>query len=663
MPRELRKRASRPNYAAMVSVADDISTAGDQEEVESGSDFAPEKDEGHDVQEPDENLSHVSDASAEDDQDMLEDASDDESFVASTKPTKKGKTKSKSAAKTTRTPRHSLTVPSVHHRHRAIPLYHKEGTVERLTKKPALFKPDGLAFTNSWGSSRTVLARVAKAWGHNVGPGPSWELIEDRAWYGEGSDDAEESKRRPRVYELCNRQLEYEVLGAEAAKQFLSRPHATDDDQLKCSFGPFGSQQQEVLHRFSNLPMDKYFAQSSAHVFNAGAPVWGLDWCPTHADDRTGIATQGTQYLAVAPLPSRTYSPQIGVKVSRPNSATIQIWSLRPPSDSGGTGGDTSISAQSGSVKCVLVLCVDVGPAHEIRWCPLPSHDPLKGSSNSQTSPRRLGLLAGTFEDGSVSIFAVPYPPDVASSDSTDGPIYVKIVEPLVKFELEDTAAWCLDWANSEVIAVGCSNGYVAVFDVAEALLNPISDEALLPTFYASAHQSAVRSVSWVRTPSLTATGELSSTDPCVITSASYDGLVAATDIRAPCGSVIYRTRDVVNTVCFSTYAGGPISIDQGLVKAISFAPTMLNKGHTVTEPEAPVWCIDYHPVLAIGVADGSCQTTNTLRHTRKGGIVPFMSHIIYQLDYDTKTGEYRMLERILPKVFTSIARDDTGAL
>lgn len=30
----------------------------------------------------------------------------------------------------------------------------------------------------------------------------------------------------------------------------------------------------------------------------------------------------------------------------------------------------------------------------------------------------------------------------------------------------------------------------------------------------------------------------------------------------------------------------------------------------------------DYHPALAIGVADGSCQTTNTLRHTRKGGIV-----------------------------------------
>lgn len=35
----------------------------------------------------------------------------------------------------------------------------------------------------------------------------------------------------------------------------------------------------------------------------------------------------------------------------------------------------------------------------------------------------------------------------------------MKLGEPLVRFELEDAAAWCLDWANSEVIAVGCSNG------------------------------------------------------------------------------------------------------------------------------------------------------------------------------------------------------------
>lgn len=26
-------------------------------------------------------------------------------------------------------------------------------------------------------------------------------------------------------------------------------------------------------------------------------------------------------------------------------------------------------------MKCEMVLCVEGGPAHELKWCPLPSHD------------------------------------------------------------------------------------------------------------------------------------------------------------------------------------------------------------------------------------------------------------------------------------------------
>jgi len=26
--------------------------------------------------------------------------------------------------------------------------------------------------------------------------------------------------------------------------------------------------------------------QSNSYVFNAGGPVWGLDWCPIHPGDR-----------------------------------------------------------------------------------------------------------------------------------------------------------------------------------------------------------------------------------------------------------------------------------------------------------------------------------------------------------------------------------------
>jgi transcription factor C subunit 6 len=28
-----------------------------------------------------------------------------------------------------------------------------------------------------------------------------------------------------------------------------------------------------------------------------------------------------------------------------------------------------------GMMKCAMVLCLEGGPAHDIKWCPLPSHD------------------------------------------------------------------------------------------------------------------------------------------------------------------------------------------------------------------------------------------------------------------------------------------------
>jgi hypothetical protein len=126
----------------------------------------------------------------------------------------------------------------------------------------------------------------------------------------------------------------------------------------------------------------QFLPESRAHVFNAGASVWGLDWCPIHPDDRPrknlfiwcgATLTSRVEpdcsykyYLAVAPLPSRTHSPEIGVKVPRPSRACIQLWSLGP---SAGSGDDR------GAMRCNMVLCIDSGPALELKWCPLPSHD------------------------------------------------------------------------------------------------------------------------------------------------------------------------------------------------------------------------------------------------------------------------------------------------
>ncbi|KAF9023472.1 hypothetical protein BDZ89DRAFT_1136660 [Hymenopellis radicata] len=116
--------------------------------------------------------------------------------------------------------------------------------------------------------------------------------------------------------------------------------------------------------------------------------------------------------------------------------------------------------------------------------------------------------------------------------------------------------------------------------------------------------------------------------------------LECMTDIREGRGSVMNRTRDVINTMIFSPYAGGPITIDHvNIVKAYSASPSMLEEGIHLHNH------LDMHPQLAVARADGALSTTNMLRSTRRGGSVPFWIHKIYQLDYSRKTGEFRMLE------------------
>lgn len=71
----------------------------------------------------------------------------------------------------------------------------------------------------------------------------------------------------------------------------------------------------------------------------------------------------------------------------------------------------------------------------------------------------------------------------------------VRLKDPLIRIELEDAVCTCIDWANSEILAVGCSNGIqsqskiplpltndllgnVLVYDLKDALLSPQKAES-----------------------------------------------------------------------------------------------------------------------------------------------------------------------------------------
>lgn len=215
MPRALRQRSSRPNYAALFQF-EDIDGAGPfnpvqhiDDDADSGSDFAPDGGDNAEAEDDDEDDELEDEEAEEDGDDKMSVESDIEGSVVAVQPTapkgvkKARKYVSLAPSISTRQLSQAFIVPSTHHRHRAVPLYSlpKGAKVERLASPSHPFVDPGVIPTNGF-SEDGVRVRIPRAWSYNVGPGPLWELMEDRAWFSESANsiDWSESVRRPVVH-------------------------------------------------------------------------------------------------------------------------------------------------------------------------------------------------------------------------------------------------------------------------------------------------------------------------------------------------------------------------------------------------------------------------------------------------------------------------------
>jgi transcription factor C subunit 6 len=96
-----------------------------------------------------------------------------------------------------------------------------------------------------------------------------------------------------------------------AARYLPTDTVLTEDGQLRppapvnCYLGPYGRQTRVEMAMFDShatcmlhyspfadvltmttLFTAEYVPGGQSFVFNAGAPAWGADWCPTYSDDR-----------------------------------------------------------------------------------------------------------------------------------------------------------------------------------------------------------------------------------------------------------------------------------------------------------------------------------------------------------------------------------------
>jgi transcription factor C subunit 6 len=86
----------------------------------------------------------------------------------------------------------------------------------------------------------------------------------------------------------------------------------------------------------------------------------------------------GAQYLALSTLPSLDSQPAIGDKWASDSKGCIQIWAAVPPSVN-----EKGAVIDGGSARCELVLCVDGGPIHDLKWMPMGAWDDVSRSGET----------------------------------------------------------------------------------------------------------------------------------------------------------------------------------------------------------------------------------------------------------------------------------------
>ncbi|OXV11615.1 hypothetical protein Egran_00624 [Elaphomyces granulatus] len=216
-------------------------------------------------------------------------------------------------------------------------------------------------------------------------------------------------------------------------------------------------------------------------ILNLGNKVQCLAWAPNQ--------DSLVQYLAVAVVISEQQKEEFRVSgelkgapaftPSDPYPAALQIWSFKA------RDGEmyTKSLDMAFEPKLRLVLCTDWGDLRRISWCP------VARTPREEDEPKRLGLLAGIWGDGSVKILDVTVDGDSGATE------YYKVTSAAFSCKPPSTVCTCLTWLSPSDIAVGCANGFVAIWNIASLPATEI-ESSPVPYFYMQLHSTYILNIS-----------------------------------------------------------------------------------------------------------------------------------------------------------------------
>ncbi|RJE18822.1 hypothetical protein PHISCL_08839 [Aspergillus sclerotialis] len=329
-------------------------------------------------------------------------------------------------------------------------------------------------------------------------------------------------------------------------------------------------------------------------IINFGHKIQAMEWAP----NQPGL----TQYLAVvAPISEeqkRNRTAPLEGKVapafrpSAPYPCTLQIWAFRAQKEDS----LTKTMDMRFKPRLRLALCTDWGDLRCFAWCPMGRDTREEDEEDVQ---RNIGLLAGVWGDGVLRVIDVKMP---RGADATE---YYKVESPVFAAKPPSTLCTCLTWLSPSDIAVGCADGFVAIWNIAHS---EISTPTPIPYFYHRVHATYILSVASAHP-----------THPHLLATVSMDGETRLTSIINPQTDVAEASRMRVTSpqINFSPILQSFVSGEENdFVRLLvirrffsSFAISRLPSALSTQAPSSP-----WHPTVLAGSTSGAVIATNPTR-------------------------------------------------
>ncbi|KAI9675818.1 MAG: hypothetical protein M1829_003243 [Trizodia sp. TS-e1964] len=338
-----------------------------------------------------------------------------------------------------------------------------------------------------------------------------------------------------------------------------------------------------------------------AWILNTSGRVECIAWVPNQS--------HGTQYIALStempasPEPKDSSPDTIPTGINpitspafarKPGPSNIQIWAVPAENTSENSGKPDFAHPPT----LHTVICTDWGEVKQIKWCPFfrEKRAPI------QKGAVQLGLLAAVWGDGRVRVIEVEIQPIPDNSNK-----YIKYTTAIFTAVPPDSICACVDWINSSTLAVGCANGFCAIWSLMDATTDGIRTPT--PLLYEPLHPTYIVAICVCR-PS----------HPYKIVTSSMDGFMRLTDLQAPQTDKALTPRIRMGQSqlawCDTVQALLAANPENDTIRACPLRHFSTGFG-LVRSPGGMISCLDVgtvHPCILAGTTSGVVFSCNPMR-------------------------------------------------